>query len=67
MIHKINKKQPKENLSKLAMRLWTTHLDEHNHDHNAIRHMNYQLSKYEVRPSEVLEKIKKCKYSKRMY
>lgn len=56
-----------KNLQDLALKIWIDHIDENNHDYNARRQVQFKLRKYDYRPDEVLEKIKKTKYPKRLY
>jgi len=58
-----------KNLQDIAMKTLIKHIDTKHHYSNAVRQVRYILNKkeYDYRPSEVLEKIKKTKYPKRLY
>ena len=56
-----------KNLIEIAFGIWIKEIDRTDNEIETRRNLKYQMKKYNPRPSEILEKIKKCKYSKRLY
>lgn len=56
-----------KNLTTLALKIWAKNIDKYNHEYNARRNVNYILKHYDNTDYEVLNKIKKHKYPKRLY
>lgn len=61
------KKIKTQNLTDLALKIWVESIDANHHEQNARRTVNRVLKNYNNTDYEVLEKIKKHKYPKRLY
>jgi len=61
------KVQKVQKLETIAIKTWARTIDSGDTIHNATRYTNWKLKQYDNRPNEVLEKIRKCKYPKRLY
>jgi len=57
----------KESLTNIALKTWIEFIDRDQNELNARRHVNYILKKYDNTDYEILNKIKKHKYPKRLY
>lgn len=57
----------KQNLTTIALKAWVESIDKNHHEQNARRTVNKILKNYNNTDYEVLEKIKKHKYPKRLY